>query len=65
MFRSFGALPVDILSKGLIIGSSLMVGSFMAKRLVLKLQAGQFTVLIEGLLLVSGLTMLGAAVLAH
>ena len=65
MFRSFGALPVDILSKGLIIGSSLMVGSFMAKGLVLKLQAGQFTVLIEGLLLVSGLTMLGAAVLAH
>ena len=65
VFRSFGALPVDILSKGLIIGSSLMVGSFMAKRLVLKLQAGQFTVLIEGLLLVSGLTMLGAAVLAH
>ena len=65
VFRSFGALPVDILSKGLIIGSSLMVGSFMAKRLVLKLQAGQFTVLIEGLLLVSGLTMLGAAALAH
>lgn len=65
VFRSFGALPLDLLSKGLIIGSSLMVGSFMAKRLVLKLQAGQFTVLIEGLLLVSGLTMLGAAVLAH
>ena len=65
VFRSFGALPVDILSKGLIIGSSLMVGSFVAKGLVLRLKAGQFTLLIEGLLLVSGLTMLGAALLAH
>jgi uncharacterized membrane protein YfcA len=65
VFRSFGALPVDIISKGLVIGSSLMVGSFVAKRLVLKLRAEQFSMLIEGLLLVSGLTMLGAAVLAH
>src|SRR5258706_13266119 len=65
VFRTFGALPLDILYKGLIIGSSLMVGSFVAKRLVLKLKAEQFSMLIEGLLLVSGLTMLGAAFLAH
>lgn len=63
VFRSFGALPVEIISRGLIIGSSLMVGSFVAKRLVLKLKAEQFSMLIEGLLLASGLTMLGAAVL--
>jgi hypothetical protein len=42
-----------------------MVGSFVAKYLVLKLEAEQFSLLIEGLLLVSGLTMLGAALLAH
>jgi hypothetical protein len=36
-----------------------------AKRLVLRLKAEQFSMPIEGLLLVSGLTMLGAAVLAH
>ena len=65
VFRSFGALPVDIVSKGLVIGSSLMVGSFVAKGLVLKLRAEQFSLLIEGLLLVSGLTMLGTAILAH
>ena len=65
VFRSFGALPVEIISKGLIIGSSLMVDSFVAKRLVLKLKAEQFSMLIEGLLLASGLTMLGAAVLAR
>ena len=65
VFRSSGALPMDILSKGLIIGSSLMVGSFVAKGLVLRLKAEQFSLLIEGLLLASGLTMLGAAVLAR
>ena len=65
VFRSFGALPMETISKGLIIGSSLMIGSYVGKRLVLKLRAEQFSLLIEGLLLVSGLTMLGAAVLAH
>lgn len=65
VFRSFGALPWDIVSKGLVIGSSLMAGAFVAKRLVLQLEAAQFRVLIEGLLLVSGLTMLGAAAFAH
>jgi len=65
VFRSFGALPVDILYKGLIIGSSLTIGSFVAKSLVLKLKAGQFSLLIEGLLFAAGLTMLGAAFLAH
>jgi uncharacterized membrane protein YfcA len=61
VFRSFGALPVDIIVKGLIIGSSLMVGSFVAKRMLLKINAAQFNLLIEGLLLLSGVTMLGAA----
>ena len=65
VFRSFGALPTEIISKGLIIGSSLMVGSYMARSLVLKLKAEQFGLLIEGLLLVSGVTMLGTAVLAN
>jgi len=65
VFRSFGALPWDIISRGLVIGSSLMAGSFVAKRLVLGLGAEQFRMLIEGLLLASGLTMLGAALFAH
>jgi uncharacterized membrane protein YfcA len=62
VFRSFGALPVDIIAKGLVIGSSLMIGSFVAKRLLLKMNAAQFNLLIEGLLLLSGVTMLGAAI---
>ncbi len=65
VFRTFGALPMEIVSKGLIIGSSLMVGSVVARSLVLRLRAEQFRMLIEGLLLVSGVTMLGAALIAH
>ena len=61
VFRSFGALPQDAIVKGLIIGSSLMVGSFVAKRFVLKLDAEHFRTLMDGLLLLSGLTMLWAA----
>jgi hypothetical protein len=32
-FRSLGALPVEIVVKGLIIGSSLVAGAFIAKRI--------------------------------
>ena len=60
-FRSLGALPWDAVVKGLIIGSTITVGSFIAKRFVLKLDADKFRLLIEGLLLVAGLTMLWAA----
>ena len=61
VFRTFGALPADIIVKGLIIGSSLMGGTFLAKRFVLRLEPQQFRLLMEGLMLVSGVAMLWAA----
>jgi uncharacterized membrane protein YfcA len=61
-FRSLGALSIETIGKGLLIGSSLMVGSYVAKRFVLKLDARQFYRLIEGMLLISGLTMIWVAV---
>jgi len=61
VFRSFGALPVDLILKGLVIGSTLMVGSFMAKRFVLRLSPDRFRILMEGLMLVSGIAMLWRA----
>jgi hypothetical protein len=64
VFRSFGALPLDIVAKGLAIGSTLMVGAFIAKRFVLKMDAGQFRLLMDGLMLASGLTLLGTAFLS-
>ena len=60
-FRSFNALPIEIITKGLIIGSSLVAGAFIAKRLVLKLDGEKFRLLMDGLLLVAGVTMLWAA----
>ena len=61
VFRSFGALPWDIVLKGLIVGSTLMAGAFIAKRFVLKMDASRFRLLMDGLMLVSGVTLLGAA----
>jgi len=61
VFRSFGVLPIEAVVKGLIIGTSLMAGSFIAKRFVLSMDAAKFRLLMDGLLLLSGLTMLWAA----
>ena len=61
VFRSFGALPWDAIVQGFIIGSSLMAGSFLAKRFVLKMEAERFRLLMDGLLVLSGVTMLWAA----
>ena len=60
-FRAFDALPMATLMRGLTIGASLMAGAFIAKRLVLKLDAARFQLLMDGLLLVAGATMLWAA----
>jgi len=61
VFRTFGALPTDIILKGLITGSTLMGGTFIAKRFVLKIEPQQFRLLMEGLMLISGVAMLWAA----
>jgi hypothetical protein len=60
-FRALGALPWDALASGLITGSSLMVGTLVAKRVVVKLPAERFRLLMDALLLVSGAAMLWAA----
>lgn len=61
VFRTFGALPTDAIIKGLVIGSSLMAGSFFAKRFVLKLEPAQFRLLMDALMFVSGAAMLWSA----
>lgn len=60
-FRSFDALPLPIIAKGLIIGSSLVAGAFIAKRLVHTIDSDKFKLMMDGLLLLAGLTMLWAA----
>jgi uncharacterized protein len=61
VFQGFGALPWNVVLDGLITGSSLMVGAFIAKRFVIKLEPGQFRLLMEGLMLASGAAMLWTA----
>ena len=61
VFRGLGALPLDIIVKGLATGSTLMAGAFIAKRFVLKMDAARFRLLMDGLMLLSGLTLLGTA----
>ena len=62
-FRSFGALPNETIVQGLIIGTSLMAGSVVAKRFVLHLPPERFYLMMEAVLLFSGITMLVAAFL--
>jgi uncharacterized membrane protein YfcA len=57
-FQQFGALNWDVFFKGLIAGSSLMVGAFVAKRFVLKLDPNVFRLVMDGIMLAAGLSML-------
>jgi len=61
VFRGFGALPDEIVVQGLIVGSSLTAGSFVARRFVVKLSPDRFRLLMDALMLASGLTMLWTA----
>jgi len=63
-FRGFGAMPLETFVKGLIAGGSLMAGTFLSKRLVLKLDADAFRYILDALMLVSGLAMLWNAIFA-
>jgi len=63
VFRSFGALPLEIVAKGLIIGCTLMAGAFIARRFVLRMDAARFRLLMDGLLLLAGLALLSAALI--
>ncbi len=60
-FREFGALPVEILLQGLIVGASLMAGTFAGKALVLRMSAAAHGYVLDGLLLCSGLALLWTA----
>jgi uncharacterized membrane protein YfcA len=61
VFRTFGALPLAIILKGLITGSSLMIGAFIAKRFVVAMAPQQFTRLMDGILLLAGVALLWSA----
>ncbi|MFI5002608.1 MAG: sulfite exporter TauE/SafE family protein [Reyranellales bacterium] len=61
-FQQFGALPTDIILRGLIAGSSVMAGTYTARLLVERLSITTFQRLLDGVMFVSGLALLWAAV---
>lgn len=61
VFRTFGFLPLETLMQGLVVGSALTVGSWLSKKLMLKIEATQFRLLMDAILCVAGLVMLGSA----
>jgi len=61
-FRESGALPLGTILQGMLVGSSLMIGAFVAKRFVLKMSPVLFQHLLDGLMICSGLSLLWAAI---
>jgi uncharacterized membrane protein YfcA len=60
-FQRFGALTGDVALQGLIAGSSLMFGAFIAKRFVLRLDADAFRLVMDGIMLAAGASLLWSA----
>jgi uncharacterized membrane protein YfcA len=66
VFQRFNALPLETVLRGLVIGSTLMIGSRLAKGFVLRLDAQQFRTLMDALLIAAGAILLwGAFLLPH
>ncbi|MGA7776192.1 MAG: sulfite exporter TauE/SafE family protein [Paraburkholderia sp.] len=61
VFKHFGALPLNVVFDGLITGSALMTGSFAARSIVVRMSPRAFKLVVDGLMLSSGLSLLWAA----
>lgn len=61
VFKHFGALPLQVVFDGLITGAALMAGSFAARYIVLRMSPRTFKLVVDGLMLSSGLSLLWAA----
>ncbi|MFE5317606.1 sulfite exporter TauE/SafE family protein [Paenibacillus sp. NPDC056579] len=60
-FQESGALPVEMIIQGLIVGASLMAGTFLAKSVVKRMNTSTHRYVLDILLLCSGISMLVAA----
>ena len=57
-FQQFGALTWEVALKGLLAGSSLMAGAFIAKPFLLKLDPNVFRLVMDGIMIAAGVAML-------
>ena len=60
-FRASGALPLEALLNGLIVGASLMAGPFIARRFVRDMKPEAFRLLMDGVMLIAGFALLWMA----
>jgi uncharacterized membrane protein YfcA len=60
-FRQFGALPTDIVVKGLVTGSSVMAGTYLARLIVERLSVAAFQYMLDIVMILSGLALLWQA----
>jgi uncharacterized protein len=60
-FRFSGVLPLEAILNGLIIGTSLMIGPFIARRSVGDMKPEFFRLLIDGVMLIAGISLLWMA----
>jgi len=63
-FERFGALTGEVFLKGVIAGSSLMFGAFIAKRFVLHMKPDVFRLVMDAIMVAAGLSMLWNATLS-
>lgn len=61
-FRELGALPWPSVLRGLTVGSSVLAGAFVGKAVVQRMRVGTFELLLDAMLLVSGVSLLWASV---
>jgi uncharacterized protein len=59
--RQFGALPTDIIVKGLISGSSVMAGTYTARLIVERISVTTFQYMLDIVMVISGLALLWQA----
>ena len=60
-FGMADALPADTILRGLAVGSSMMAGAFVSRRILQRMTQHQFQHLIDALMVVSGLSMFWVA----
>jgi len=64
-FREAGALSGEIVVQGLIVGASLMIGTFIGKGILSRIPGHRYVHLIDALVLCSGVSLLWAALSNH
>ncbi len=66
-FGTIGAMPLPVLMSGLLVGSTLVAGTLLGKKFVIKMSEKTFNRLIDGMLLIAGISLLynAAIIMMH